>query len=184
MVQCPECNSEVSDNAKFCPKCRTPLKSNEDNPKNPKIATDKKGGFNPILLIAIVAVVAGTGGTGLALIGGGIVADATVAAVAWNVANAAAECLVYAGATYLLANASGRTSARQMQRQVLKGQAPDEVDRVDGKHRNIPNSKDHIHFKDNTAINYDGTISHEGHGKPKLTRKIKEWITQNGWRYE
>lgn len=58
MVQCPECNSEVSDNAKFCPKCRTPLKSNEDNPRNPKIATDKKGGFNPILLIVIVAVVA------------------------------------------------------------------------------------------------------------------------------
>lgn len=26
MVQCRECNSEVSDKAKFCPKCRTPLK--------------------------------------------------------------------------------------------------------------------------------------------------------------
>ncbi len=71
MVQCPECNSEVSDNAKFCPKCRTPLKSNEDNPKNPKIATDKKGGFNPILLIAIVAVVAVVAlGVGLTLGGG------------------------------------------------------------------------------------------------------------------
>lgn len=48
MVQCRECNSEVSDKAKFCPKCRTPLKSNEDTPKSPKIASDKKGGFNPI----------------------------------------------------------------------------------------------------------------------------------------
>lgn len=38
MVQCRECNSEVSDKAKFCPKCRTPLKSNEDTPKSPKIA--------------------------------------------------------------------------------------------------------------------------------------------------
>ena len=51
MVQCRECNSEVSDKAKFCPKCRTPLKSNEDVPKSPKIASDKKGGFNPILIL-------------------------------------------------------------------------------------------------------------------------------------
>ena len=54
MVQCRECNSEVSDKAKFCPKCRTPLKSNEDTPKSPKIASDKKGGFNPILIVAII----------------------------------------------------------------------------------------------------------------------------------
>lgn len=54
MVQCRECNSEVSDKAKFCPKCRTPLKSNEDVPKSPKIASDKKGGFNPILIIGII----------------------------------------------------------------------------------------------------------------------------------
>ena len=58
MVQCRECNSEVSDKAKFCPKCRTPLKSNEDTPKSPKIASDKKGGFNPILIVAIIAIVA------------------------------------------------------------------------------------------------------------------------------
>ena len=58
MVQCRECNSEVSDKAKFCPKCRTPLKSNEDVPKSPKIASDKKGGFNPILIIGIIAIVA------------------------------------------------------------------------------------------------------------------------------
>ena len=71
MVQCRECNSEVSDKAKFCPKCRTPLKSNEDVPKSPKIASDKKGGFNPILIIGIIAIVAIAAlGAGL-LLGGG-----------------------------------------------------------------------------------------------------------------
>ena len=71
MVQCRECNSEVSDKAKFCPKCRTPLKSNEDVPKSRKIASDKKGGFNPILIIGIIAIVAIAAlGAGL-LLGGG-----------------------------------------------------------------------------------------------------------------
>ena len=71
MVHCRECNSEVSDKAKFCPKCRTPLKSNEDVPKSPKIASDKKGGFNPILIIGIIAIVAIAAlGAGL-LLGGG-----------------------------------------------------------------------------------------------------------------
>lgn len=71
MVQCRECNSEVSDKAKFCPKCRTPLKSNEDVPKSPKIVSDKKGGFNPILIIGIIAIVAIAAlGAGL-LLGGG-----------------------------------------------------------------------------------------------------------------
>ena len=56
MVQCRECNSEVSDKAKFCPKCRTPLKSNEDVPKSPKIVSD---------IVAIAAL-----GAGL-LLGGG-----------------------------------------------------------------------------------------------------------------
>ena len=72
MVQCRECNSEVSDKAKFCPKCRTPLKSNEDVPKSPKIASDKKGGFNPILIIGIIAIVAIAAlGAGLLLGGSG-----------------------------------------------------------------------------------------------------------------
>ncbi|MEI3145378.1 MAG: hypothetical protein V8S94_01670 [Methanobrevibacter smithii] len=55
----------------FCPKCRTPLKSNEDVPKSPKIASDKKGGFNPILIIGIIAIVAIAAlGAGLFLGGG------------------------------------------------------------------------------------------------------------------
>lgn len=72
MVQCRECNSEVSDKANFCPKCRTPLKSNEDTPKSPKIASDKKGGFNPILIVAMIAIVAIVAlGAGLLLGGSG-----------------------------------------------------------------------------------------------------------------
>lgn len=71
MVQCRECNSEVSDKAKFCPKCRTPLKSNEDVPKSPKIARDKKGGFNPILIIGIIAIVAIAALDAGLLLGGG-----------------------------------------------------------------------------------------------------------------
>ncbi len=47
-----------------------------------------------------------------------------------------------------------------MQKQVEKGQAPDEVDRVDKTHDK--HGQDHVHFKDGTSINKDGTIHDKG----------------------
>ena len=76
---------------------------------------------------------------------------------------------------------SSRTSANQMQKQVERNQAPKGVDRVDRANSNINENKDHIHFSDGTALNFDGTPSHSGNGIPKITKPIKKWIVQNGW---
>ncbi len=72
--------------------------------------------------------------------------------------------------------AEDATSQNQMQKQVEKGQAPNEVDRVDKAHSK--NGQDHVHFKDGTALNKDGTIHDEGHGTPKLTKKILDWLNK------
>ena len=56
------------------------------------------------------------------------------------------------------------------------------VDRVDGPHPIQPDSKSHVHFTDGTALNYDGTPSHEGNVTPNITRKIREWLEANGWK--
>ena len=49
------------------------------------------------------------------------------------------------------------TNQSQLQRQVEKGQSPKEVDRVDKSH--VSGQKPHIHFKDGTSLNIDGTVS-------------------------
>ena len=61
-----------------------------------------------------------------------------------------------------------------MQKQVEKGQAPKEVDRVDGAH--TEGQQPHVHFKDGTALNQDGTV-HDAHkGKPNLTNGTRKWV--------
>lgn len=75
--------------------------------------------------------------------------------------------------------ADNATSQNQMQKQVVKGQAPKEVDRVDKDHTGY--GQDHVHFKDGTAINKDGTVHDDGHGKPNLSNKVLDWLNKNGW---
>jgi len=71
-------------------------------------------------------------------------------------------------------------SAGNMQKQVEKGQAPRNVDRVD-KGRG-PFEQDHIHFEETkgkeNALNRDGTWKHGG--RP-LSSDEQMWITKNGW---
>ena len=67
----------------------------------------------------------------------------------------------------------------QMQKQVERGQAPKNIDRVDKPH--VPGQQPHIHFKDGTSLNQDGTI-HDAHREiPNISNNVREWITQNGW---
>jgi len=73
------------------------------------------------------------------------------------------------------------TSRNQMQEQVKRGQAPKNVDRVDKPHVNAPNQQNHVHFKDGTALNMDGSISHESKGVPNITDTIFKWLVNNGW---
>ena len=75
------------------------------------------------------------------------------------------------------------TSQNQLQKQVEKGQAPKGVDRVDPADSNVPESQPHVHFGENeAALNQDGTWHDAGKAHPKITNKIEQWLTQNGWK--
>lgn len=76
-------------------------------------------------------------------------------------------------------NSKTITSQSQMQKQVERGQAPKEVDRVDKPH--VPGQQPHVHFKDGTSLNQDGTIHDAHRGIPNISNNVREWITQNGW---
>ena len=71
------------------------------------------------------------------------------------------------------------TSQNQIQKIVERGQDPKEVDRVDKAHTKY--GQEHVHFKDGTAINKDGTTHDDGHGIPKLNKKVLYWLNGNGW---
>ncbi len=66
-----------------------------------------------------------------------------------------------------------------MQRQVERRQSPSTIDRVDRAYPARGDPQDHIHFTDDRhALNQDGTWKHGG--RP-LSKKEKEWITENNW---
>jgi hypothetical protein len=69
-----------------------------------------------------------------------------------------------------------KTSVNQMEEQVKRGKAPKSVDRVD--RGRSSHEKPHIHFKDGSALNEDGTWKE---GKKNLTNEEKGWIEDNGW---
>lgn len=141
---------------------------------------EEKAAFATAVIVVGLALLMAppTGGGSLAC--GALVLDATVAGSSLAIVGTAIlGDAVVAG----INEANGkRTSRNQMQRQVERKQAPDEVDRVDPPHTNAPNQQDHIHFKDGTALNADGTISHDGNGIPIITKPIAKWITSNGWK--
>ena len=68
----------------------------------------------------------------------------------------------------------------KMQKEVEKGQAPKDVDFVDKPH-NTKTGKPHVHFKDGTAMNNDGTIHDKHKGTPTLTKKVKDWLGKHNW---
>lgn len=67
-----------------------------------------------------------------------------------------------------------------MQKKVEKGQAPKEVDRVDKPH--VPGQKPHVHFKDGTSMNNDGTVHDAHNGTPNPSNKTTDWLNDNGWK--
>jgi len=67
----------------------------------------------------------------------------------------------------------------QMQKQVERGQAPKDIDRVDNPH--VPGQQPHIHFKNGTSLNQDGTIHDKHRGTPRVSKKVREGIIKNGW---
>ena len=39
----------------------------------------------------------------------------------------------------------------------------------------------HVHFKDGTSLNRDGTIHDKGHGRPNPSSKVWDWLHKHGW---
>ena len=72
------------------------------------------------------------------------------------------------------------TSPSQMQQQVARGKAPRDVIRVDNP--KIPGQKPHVHFRDGTALNIDGTTHDAINGVPNLTKAVRVWLFDNGWK--
>jgi RHS repeat-associated protein len=78
-----------------------------------------------------------------------------------------------------LVNLSKISSAGKMQREVERGRAPKEVDRVDKGNPDDPGDKDpHVHLKDTRALKQDGTWK-EGAGE--ISKAVANWLTSHGW---
>ena len=45
----------------------------------------------------------------------------------------------------------------------------------------MKNSKIHVHFKDGTSLNIDGTVHDASGGIPKVGRQAREWLEKYGW---
>jgi hypothetical protein len=76
------------------------------------------------------------------------------------------------------------TSINQMQQLVEKDKVPNEIKRFDRADHKTPGSKDHVHFKDGTSMNIDGSIHDKGNGIPNITNKVADFLKENGWAYE
>jgi hypothetical protein len=74
-------------------------------------------------------------------------------------------------------------SINQMNKKINTGNAPSGILRVDKS--KVPHEIDHVHFKDGTALNIDGTWKHDGSGPAppgKLTKDQKKWLEECGWK--
>ena len=74
-------------------------------------------------------------------------------------------------------------TASQMQSRLEKGQIPKKakIDRFDKASKDNPKSKDHVHFKDGTVMNVDGSISHASRGKPNPNKAARKAFRKGGW---
>ena len=146
-------------------------------------------------------------GGGADMVAAGEYAAATGGAVALSGAGAPAgvvvatggATLIAAGAatatagTMLMANAGKNASegydrgtsggsVNQMKQRVNKGQAPKSITRVDKMDGN-ENKQHHVHFKDGSALNKDGTWKHtpKKGGEHVFTNKEIEFLKYYGW---
>lgn len=80
-----------------------------------------------------------------------------------------------------------KTSTNQMRQKVEKGQAPKEITRFDKGSNvtndpSVPKEQAHIHFGDNIALNFDGTMKHGTIDDLRrvLTNDGKRWLRKMG----
>lgn len=172
-----------------------PLKQDENHLysycfQNPLLYTDPDGRFVFMLIIPLGIEITG------ALLGEALLYGTAAYGVAWlgakgveythdklrekdikkRIAQAQQQTASGGSSSHFPENQVPKKNPRNMNHQVKKGQAPKSVEAVN--EARIPHEKHHIHFKDNHALNHDGTWKHRGRA---LTNKEKEWILKNGW---
>ena len=155
------------------------------------MAADKASTMVGEAMIAagIAASAAGTDGAavGLAVTASGVGAPEGIAISAVSgTAAVAGDATALAGG-YLMFNAQKNSkegynrgdrkkSPNQINNEIKKGKAPSSFERVDvGKTKG---EQQHIHFKDKSALNMDGSWKHGTH---TLTRTEQEYLKNNGW---
>jgi hypothetical protein len=72
------------------------------------------------------------------------------------------------------------SSPGKMQREVERGQAPKQVTRVDKAH-DAKTGQPHVHLKDGTAINRNGSPHDAGNGIPNPYRDTIDWLRTHNW---
>ena len=71
------------------------------------------------------------------------------------------------------------SSPGKMQQEVLRGQAPRDIHRVDRPH--VTSGESQVHFCNGTSCNQSGTI-HDAHkGAPNPSTGAREWLEKHGW---
>jgi RHS repeat-associated protein len=71
----------------------------------------------------------------------------------------------------------GPSSQGRMQKEVERGQAPKDIERVDKGH--VPEQEPHVHFKDGTSSTQSGNF-HDAHkGIPNPSNKAKSWLNKH-----
>ena len=82
------------------------------------------------------------------------------------------------GGTYNGETSKESKSINQLQKDVERGNAPKGIDRFDKGNATL-GEKDHVHFKDGSALNIDGTWKH---GYRNLKTKEIKYLERNGWK--
>jgi RHS repeat-associated protein len=107
-------------------------------------------------------------------------ASAAEAAAAKRAASQARKARLAAASDAELKTVSGGASSPgKMQMEVRRGQAPRDVQRVDGKH--WKDGEPHVHYTDGTSSNRSGSVHDAGGGVPNPTNAARRWLELHGW---
>ncbi len=75
----------------------------------------------------------------------------------------------------------GKSTVNQINNSIRKGNAPKSIERAYSP--KVKGEQEHIHFKDGTAVNKDGTLKHDPKGTGHaLTNKEKKFLQDYGWK--
>lgn len=69
----------------------------------------------------------------------------------------------------------------QARAQVLRGQAPGEITRIDRPNSSVPDSQFHATCACGSALNINGSIKDDFKGPLSFSKKTLEWLKRFGW---